>query len=289
MAAKEKKKEESALAAMSRRIGENIQSQLQSVIAPPKPKPKPKEIVRSTAPYLFESGGLRTYDIYGKPLGSNILPASQRPKNEAIQRAFPGIVDDTPLYDKFGKEYDRSGVAISYEPDKSAMEKAEGDIVRRVAERKKVIRNMSPNDALAAAFPVVTAPPVTAKPVYREDQGTQRSPQERQMTAPPSVIAPTESAKPVYREDQGTQRSPQERQMTAPPAVTAPKALIVPEDTDLTEKAAALFQRTHGSAFDPKSSKDKKKMASIQSLLSQEGSDKLTPNQFALRIYRTTK
>ena len=78
----------------------------------------------------------------------------------------------------------------------------------------------------------------------------------------------------------------------APPAditAGAPKALIVPEQADLTEKAAALFRHTHGGPFDPKSSMDKKKMAAIQSLLSQEGSDKLTPNQFALRIYRTTK
>jgi len=285
MAAKEKKKEESALEAMSRRIGENIQSQ--SVIAPP----KPKEIVRSTEPYLWEMRGSRKYDIYGKPLDSSSLPASQLPKNAAIERAFPGIVDDTPLYDNFGKAYDRSGVAIPYEPDKSAMEKAEGDIARRVAERKKVIRNMSPNDALAAAFPVVTAPPVTAKPVYREDPDTKRSPQERQMIAPPSVIAPTESAKPVKLRPFTGPTEELIAQGLGPADITAgaPKALIVPEDTDLTDKAAALFQRTHGSAFDPKSSKDKKKMASIQSLLSQEGSDKLTPNQFALRIYRTTK
>ena len=56
-----------------------------------------------------------------------------------------------------------------------------------------------------------------------------------------------------------------------------------------TAAAAALFKTTHGSAFDPKSSMDKKKMAAITSLMSKAGSDKLTPNQFAMQIYRTTK
>ena len=68
-----------------------------------------------------------------------------------------------------------------------------------------------------------------------------------------------------------------------------PKARIVPEEPAADNTALSLFNRTHGSDFDPKSSMDKKKMAAITALLAQEGSDKLTPNQFALRIYRTTK
>jgi hypothetical protein len=48
----------------------------------------------------------------------------------------------------------------------------------------------------------------------------------------------------------------------------------------------ALFAHTHGGPFDPKSSMDKKKMAAISSMLSKEGSGDLTPNQFALKIYR---
>jgi hypothetical protein len=55
------------------------------------------------------------------------------------------------------------------------------------------------------------------------------------------------------------------------------------------DRAAALFVKTHGSAFEPKSSVDKKKMAAITNLMRQEGSEALTPNQFALKIYRTTK
>ena len=97
---------------------------------------------------------------------------------------------------------------------------------------------------------------------------------------------------PESREAGGNQRSPTERQMTSADAditAGAPKATIIPEQADLTEKAIALFRHTHGGPFNPKSSMDKKKMAAIQGLLSQEGSDKLTPNQFALAIYRTTK
>ena len=70
--------------------------------------------------------------------------------------------------------------------------------------------------------------------------------------------------------------------------MSAPKAIPVAEPVD-TDRAAMLFAKTHGSAFDPKSSMDKKKMAAITNLMGQEGSEALTPNQFALKIYRTTK
>ena len=63
----------------------------------------------------------------------------------------------------------------------------------------------------------------------------------------------------------------------------APSAEPAEVDQD---RAMALFQNTHGSAFDPKSSMDKGKMAAIQNLMSKKGSEKLTPNQFSLQIYR---
>ena len=66
-----------------------------------------------------------------------------------------------------------------------------------------------------------------------------------------------------------------------------PKATPVPEPAEVDQdRAMALFQNTHGSAFDPKSSMDKGKMAAIQNLMSKKGSEKLTPNQFSLQIYR---
>ena len=83
------------------------------------------------------------------------------------------------------------------------------------------------------------------------------------------------------------QRSPLEQQMSAPKAIPVAEPVAAPAvDAD---RAAMLFAKTHGSAFDPKSSMDKKKMAAINSLMGQEGSEALTPNQFALKIYRTTK
>ena len=90
--------------------------------------------------------------------------------------------------------------------------------------------------------------------------------------------------KTTTRESGGNQRSSMDRQMVAPVAPVAPVA----EPVD-NNRALALFNNTHGSAFDPKSSMDKKKMAAITSLMSKAGSDKLTPNQFAMQIYRTTK
>lgn len=90
------------------------------------------------------------------------------------------------------------------------------------------------------------------------------------------------------RESGGNQRSSMDRQMVADFTAGAPKAIPVAEPID-NNTALALFNHTHGSAFDPKSSMDKKKMAAITALMSKAGSDKLTPNQFALQIYRTTK
>lgn len=69
-----------------------------------------------------------------------------------------------------------------------------------------------------------------------------------------------------------------------------PKAIPVAEPVKVdSERALALFQNTHGIPFDPKSSMDKDKMAAIQSLMAQKGSEKLTPNQFSLQIYRQSK
>jgi hypothetical protein len=132
---------------------------------------------------------------------------------------------------------------------------------------------------------------------------------------PKWIKGSSEKSAPESRESGGTQRSSSDRQMTPPieretlspaefddligkaerDAPVIPKATIVEEPKKTTDKSTAgsmspesLFAVTHGGPFDPKSSMDKKKMAAIQSLLAQEGSDKLTPNQFALRIYRTT-
>jgi len=66
-----------------------------------------------------------------------------------------------------------------------------------------------------------------------------------------------------------------------------PKAIPVEEPAKVdTERALALFQNTHGGPFDPKSSMDKGKMEAIQNLMAKKGSEKLTPNQFSLQIYR---
>ena len=69
---------------------------------------------------------------------------------------------------------------------------------------------------------------------------------------------------------------------------TAIGEAVEAEPVDMN-RAATLFAKTHGGRFNPKSRVDRKKMAAITNLMAQKGSEKLTPNQFALTIYRTTK
>ena len=70
------------------------------------------------------------------------------------------------------------------------------------------------------------------------------------------------------------------------PAFSSPKEPVAePAKVDM-DRALALFQNTHGGPFDPKSSMDKGKMEAIQNLMAKKGSEKLSPNQFSLQIYR---
>ena len=65
-----------------------------------------------------------------------------------------------------------------------------------------------------------------------------------------------------------------------------PKAVVVDENPIDPKHAAALFRTAHGGEFDPKSSMDKRKMAEIESMLQDPANQSLTPNQFALKLYR---
>ena len=65
----------------------------------------------------------------------------------------------------------------------------------------------------------------------------------------------------------------------------AAKAVVVPAEED--EVALRLFKNAHNSSFDPKSSMDKKKMATLRKLLADQGGlGDMTDNQFALKLYR---
>jgi hypothetical protein len=73
-------------------------------------------------------------------------------------------------------------------------------------------------------------------------------------------------------------------------ADAAPKAIPVAEPAEVDmDRAMALFKNTHGGPFDPKSSMDKGKMEVIQNLMRDKGTEKLTPNQFSLQVYRQSK
>ena len=103
----------------------------------------------------------------------------------------------------------------------------------------------------------------------------------------PTAPASSEPAPPSSPATAGAQQSPMERRMTALDAqvAAAPKARIIDEPVD-EDRAMALFQNTHGGPFDPKSSMDRVKMTAIKSLMAQKGSERLTPNQFSLKLYR---
>ena len=58
-------------------------------------------------------------------------------------------------------------------------------------------------------------------------------------------------------------------------------------EVDYDQKAIDLFKTVHATEFDPKSSKDKGKLDKMKKLLAKQGGlGDMTPNQFALQVYR---
>jgi len=58
-------------------------------------------------------------------------------------------------------------------------------------------------------------------------------------------------------------------------------------EVNYTDEAVGLFKNTHGTEFDPKSSKDKGKLENMKKMLAEDGGMKgRTPNQVALEFYR---
>lgn len=70
----------------------------------------------------------------------------------------------------------------------------------------------------------------------------------------------------------------------------AAKAEVVSEDSDdYTDQAIALFKNTHGTSFDPKSSMDRGKLEKMKAILAERGGlGEMSPNQFALQVYRNS-
>ena len=71
-----------------------------------------------------------------------------------------------------------------------------------------------------------------------------------------------------------------------PEAQPAPEAQPEPAEAD-PQKAIELFKTVHGTEFNPKSSMDKRKLAEISEMLADKENAGLSPNQFALKLYRT--
>ena len=205
MADKEKKKEESAFEAMSRRIGENIQSQLRSVIT--KGKSEGQKI---------------------KPRGSTASPEILASARASMERARETMRESRELYD---------------------------------------------------APPAETAPRIPSSKPTQLDLTTPAAQAEFNRFA---SEAPSPETAPLIPKSTDAPAAPMGN------VSTSMGEAVEAEPVDMT-RAASLFAKTHGGQFDPKSSVDKKKMATIIDLMSEGGSSALTPNQFALRIYRKTK
>ena len=85
---------------------------------------------------------------------------------------------------------------------------------------------------------------------------------------------------------EGVFRSSKAEPAKAEPAKAEPEAQPEPAEAD-PQKAIELFKTVHGGKFDPKSSMDKRKLAEISEMLADPENASLSPNQFALKLYRT--
>lgn len=122
--------------------------------------------------------------------------------------------------------------------------------------------------------PTPNYPPSEAAKAEEEDSQMMEKAMER-LPASSDLQSPSSSA------TAGAQKSPMERQATANPEV--PKAKVIVDQSEVDK----LFKVTHGSSFDPKSKLDMKKRQEIESLLAEKGGlGDMTPNQFALQVYR---
>jgi len=76
---------------------------------------------------------------------------------------------------------------------------------------------------------------------------------------------------------------------TPPKAVRVSPEELAENEKGLEQEAISMFKNTHGTEFDPKSKVDRKKLALMTSLLTEQGGlGKMTPNQFALKVYRNS-
>ena len=60
-------------------------------------------------------------------------------------------------------------------------------------------------------------------------------------------------------------------------------------EVDYSDQAIALFKNTHGTSFDPKSKMDRGKLEKMKAILAERGGlGEMSPNQFALQVYRSS-
>lgn len=82
---------------------------------------------------------------------------------------------------------------------------------------------------------------------------------------------------------------PEVEEPAPPKAVRVSPEELAENEKSLEQDAISMFKNTHGTEFDPKSKEDRKKLNLMTNLLTEQGGlGKMTPNQFALKVYRNS-
>ena len=109
--------------------------------------------------------------------------------------------------------------------------------------------------------------------------------------AAPEEVKPaiSESEEPVSDlVDRRLSENPSTEPKEAEPAPTeAVEEVEAEPEEDYTDEATGLFKNTHGTSFDNKSAMDREKLEKMKAVLANQGGlGGMTPNQFALQVYR---
>ena len=76
---------------------------------------------------------------------------------------------------------------------------------------------------------------------------------------------------------------------TEPVEAEPVEAAAAEPEMDYTDEAVGLFKNTHGTEFDPNSKMDREKLDKMKGILAKQGGlGNMSPNQFALQVYRNS-
>ena len=108
-----------------------------------------------------------------------------------------------------------------------------------------------------------------------------------------------EEVEPAISESEASLSDHVDQRLSENPPAEPKKAEPAPNDAaleaeaepvvDYTDEATGLFKNTHGTSFDNKSAMDREKLEKMKAALAEQGGlGGMTPNQFALKLYRSS-